>query len=200
MSLPPALLARAPVALPHDTLARVVSAYTEPHRAYHTLQHLEELAGHWRAVDDGPGWRDRRSSWLALLFHDAVYAVGTAHGANEAASAALLDALVADTAEARRLILLTAAHGDALDGLDADAAHFLDADMAILGADPARFAEYEAQVRAEYTPLVGADAYTSGRRAFLEKVLATPRIFLSRFFFDRFEAQARANLAAAVAR
>ena len=78
-----------------------------------------------------------------------------------------------------------------------DAAHFLDCDMAILGALPARFAEYERQVALEYGHIDPA-LYQFGRRAFLEGVLGSPRIFLSDFF-AQLEQRARDNIAAALA-
>lgn len=198
MPLPPDLAALAPFSLPDAVTARVVAGYTEPHRHYHTLRHLVELAGWWRAVEAGPGWRDPRATWLALLFHDVVYDIGLGPGGSEEASARLLAELVPDSAEAQRLVRLTAAHGQEPDDLDPDAAHFLDADMAILGAEPARFSEYEAQVRAEYEPFVGADAYAFGRRAFLAGLAVKPRIFATPFFHDRLDAAARANLARAL--
>lgn len=190
------LRATSPVPVPDPVWTVLATAYTEPHRAYHTLEHLDELRRAWSAVARGPGWTDPRSTWLALLFHDVVYAVGQPD--NEARSAALLRTLLPDTAAAERLVLLTARHG-AVTPDDADAAHFLDADMAILGASPVRFARYQTQVAREYAPVVGADAYRAGRGAFLAFILATPRIFVSPWFHGRLEARARRNLAAAVA-
>lgn len=188
-----------PIALSPAIWGAVAAAYTAPGRYYHTLEHLAELAASWEAVAAGPGWRDPRASWLALLFHDAVYDVAAGPGVSETRSAALLAALLPETAEPERLIRLTAAHGHEPPDLDADAAHFLDADMAILGAPPARFARYEAQVAAEYAPVVGMDAFRAGRRAFLSGLAAKPRIFGTPFFHDRLDAPARANLARALA-
>lgn len=42
------------VALPADEIyQKVVSGYSEPHRKYHTLQHLEECLAHFDRVRDG---------------------------------------------------------------------------------------------------------------------------------------------------
>ncbi len=189
------LTALAPFALPDPVTARIVAGYTEPHRRYHTLRHLAEMARSWRDVEAGPGWRDPRATWLALLFHDVVYDLALGPGGSEEASARLLGELVPASAEAQRLVRLTAAHGHEPEGLDPDAAHFLDADMAILGAEPERFDEYEAQVRAEYVPFIGEEAYGFGRRAFLAGLAEKPRIYASDFFHARLDARARANLA-----
>lgn len=193
-----AVRAASPVELPPAVWQTIAAAYTTPGRHYHTLEHLEELSRRWQEVARGPGWQDPRATWLALLFHDAVYEVGSiqtggAPGSNEARSAALLRAHVPDAGAAEAIILLTAAHGFPLEG-SLDALHFLDADMAILAAPPGRFARYERQIAAEYAPVVGAEAYRAGRRAFLEHLLASPRIFRSEWFHARLDARARANL------
>ncbi|MBS1152427.1 MAG: hypothetical protein H6Q89_4125, partial [Myxococcaceae bacterium] len=93
-----------------------------------------------------------------------------------------------------QLILLTARHG-ALTPADVDpeAALFLDCDMAILGAAPEVFDRYDAAIREEYAQ-VPAILYSLGRRRFLTRLLAAPRIFLSDFFHARLDAAARANL------
>jgi len=66
--------------------------------------------------------------------------------------------------------------------------------MAILGAPPDRYRRYCDQVRHEFSALPGP-VFRLGRRHFLEQVLAQERIFATEWFWQRFEAQARANLA-----
>ncbi len=193
-----ALVAASPLALPDAVWSAVAAAYTAPDRHYHSLEHLAELARWWREVAVGLGWTDPRSAWLALLFHDAVQARTGPPGEDESRSAALLAALLPDTEAAEQLIRLTASHGARPDTLGGDAALFLDCDVAILGAAPARFARYERQIAAEYAPLVPAELYRAGRRAFLERLARQPRIFASDWFHQRLDARARANLATAL--
>lgn len=191
-----------PAAL-HATLQR---AYAEPRRAYHHLGHVEEVLAHLAWVEaEGTGWHQPREVLLAALFHDAVYVPGRRD--NEARSAALAAEAIprdwpgagADLARVQALILLTAAHGRE-DGstLDDDARHFLDADMAILGADPAAFDAYDRGIAAEYRGRVPAWMFAFNRRRFLKMLLEKPRIYLSEAFHARFDAPARANLARAV--
>jgi hypothetical protein len=68
-----------------------------------------------------------------------------------------------DRPRVERLILLTARHGH-LDAatLDVDEAHFLDCDMAILGAAPERFDAYDRGIAREYAA-PPAEAYAAGR-------------------------------------
>lgn len=77
--------------------------------------------------------------------------------------------------------------------VDRDAAHFLDCDMAILGASPDEFSTYEEGIRIEYAD-VPLNLFRSGRMNFIQRLLALPRIYLSDDFHTRFDRQARVNL------
>jgi len=174
----------------------VVARHTGSGRHYHTVQHLAEMLGAWAGVP----WEDPVASWVALMLHDAVYVVGAKD--NERRSADLVEDWVArfalepvDVARVRRSILETARHGDH-GPLDHDTACFVDCDMAILAAPPSRFAEYEEQVRQEWLPVVGAEAYEVGRRAFFTG-LQGRRIFQSEPF-AHLERRAQGNITAAL--
>jgi predicted metal-dependent HD superfamily phosphohydrolase len=182
----------APLTLPPTTAAVLAAAYAEPQRAYHTAQHIAEVLRWFDAVADDVGWHDPAGVYHAIVFHDAIY--DPTRGDNEARSAELARAHGASD-RACELILLTAQHGKLATAPDADAAHFLDADTAILGAEPAAFAAYDAAIAIEYRHLP-PEVYAAGRAAFLAKLLARPRIYYSDYFFDRLEAAARRNLTA----
>jgi predicted metal-dependent HD superfamily phosphohydrolase len=77
--------------------------------------------------------------------------------------------------------------------MDVDARLLVDIDLAILGADPARFAEYDAQVREEYR-WVPDLIYRTRRSEVLAGFLARPAIYGTDRFRERFEAQAQENL------
>ena len=70
--------------------------------------------------------------------------------------------------------------------------------LTVLGAAPARFAQYVRQVRAEYAHVPDA-AFRAGRRAILAGFLARPRLYLTDAYRATLEARARGNLAAALA-
>jgi predicted metal-dependent HD superfamily phosphohydrolase len=179
------LKALAPAPLPAATWETIASAYRTPPRSYHTLEHVLEVARTWSQQI----WRLPLETFLAVLFHDAVYIVG--RDDNELKSAELSG----DSPRVRELILLTARHGKLRpQDVDDEAARFLDCDMAILGSDPERFDRYEQQIAQEYRPVVGEAAYASGRRRFLAGLLQSDRIFLSDAFHARLDASARSNL------
>lgn len=195
----------APLPLPAEALAALETAYATPPRAYHDFAHVRAVLRHYDTVAAGPGWRQPKEAWLAVLYHDAVYEPGRRD--NEERSAQLAVEHIGrwwpgqgiDTARVSELIRLTARHAQ-LDpsDVDEDAALFLDCDMAILGAPPAEFDAYDRAVAAEYRGHVPAWLFRLNRRRFLKGLLARERIFLSDWFHERYDAQARINLRRAV--
>jgi predicted metal-dependent HD superfamily phosphohydrolase len=184
--------------LPDEMVNDARTAYASPGRAYHTWEHVEEVLSRWDEVARDVGWLKPRETRVALLYHDAVYVPGR-HD-NEEASAELSRGAIArytpdvDAERVASLILLTAKHGKLGPAdVDAEAALFLDCDMAILGAERARFDDYERAIAVEYS-VVPPELYAAGRRRFLETLLSTPRIFCSDYFHARLDGAARDNL------
>ncbi len=192
--------------IPGPLLRELEAAYATPPRAYHDFAHVGEVLRHYEAVAAGPGWAQPEEVRLAILFHDAIYEAGRSD--NEARSADLAleriahywpDAAV-DRARVAGLIVLTARHGTHTpqdfpdDARGDDTRHFLDCDMAILGAEPAVFDAYDRGIAAEYRGKVPGWLFAIRRRAFLKSLLGRERIYLSEFFHERLDAAARANL------
>ncbi|MCB9740113.1 MAG: N-methyl-D-aspartate receptor NMDAR2C subunit [Deltaproteobacteria bacterium] len=183
---------------PPGELGRVLAAYAEPQRAYHTGVHLEEclaLFDEVRALAQRPA-----EVALALFYHDVVYAPrrqdNEARSAAQAATA--LRGAGADPATIARVeawIMATRDHGETD---DADAALVVDIDLAILAAPPARFAAYQEQIRQEYR-WVPAWIYRRKRAEVLRHFLAKQPIYRTAALAARFEEPARANLRAALA-
>lgn len=200
----------APVALPEAQFATLMAAYATPPRAYHDFGHVQEVLRRHAEVAAGPSWAQPAETWLAVLYHDAIYEAGRKD--NETRSAEWAGAEIArwlpdagiDAPRVAGLIELTARHGqftpdDFGEGAIADdTRHFLDCDMAILGAEPAAFDAYDRGIAAEYRGKVPDWLFRLQRRRFLKALLGRPRIYLSTFFHDRYDAQARANLRRAV--
>lgn len=187
-----------------EPLKQELSAlYRAEGRHYHNLAHIEAmlaLAGDYRAQLGDP-----EAVEAAIWFHDAVY--DSKAKDNEARSAALAEKKLAGRTEAERLdrigamILATATHQLPRFDNDAatrDASLFLDMDLSILGAAPDAFDAYERAVRSEYD-WVEEPMWRAGRGAVLKDFLARPRIFLTEEFRQRFEAQARLNMARSLA-
>jgi len=195
-----------PMTLPQEQISALQAAYASPPRAYHHFGHVRAVLTHCQWVAGMQGWASPREVYLAALYHDAVYESGRSD--NEEASARLAVEAIArwlpdqalDPARVERLIVLTARHGSLRPGeVDAEAALFLDCDMAILGAPAPVFDAYDRGVAEEYAGKVPGFLYRAGRRRFLRNLLQQPRIFLSPLFHERYDAAARANLRRLVA-
>jgi predicted metal-dependent HD superfamily phosphohydrolase len=175
----------------------LLSAYREPHRRYHTLRHLDEFFTQLQLI--GSLAEHPAEVELALWFHDAVY--DTRRHDNEERSAQWAAQAIAPVSSeaAKRVHGLVLATRHAAEPRGIDTAIVLDIDLSILGASEARFDEYEAEVREEYA-WVAEPAYRGERRRILAGFVARASIFNTRAFVERYEAQARANLARALAR
>jgi len=174
-------------------LTELLLAWSEPQRHYHTLRHLAEclstLESVW-ALAERPA-----ELCLALWFHDAVYEVrasdNEARSADWTRRALLAGGFPAEAAQrVHDLVLATCHSAQALTG---DAALLVDIDLAILGAPPTRFDEYEAQIRAEYA-WVPAAVFREKRQEVLQGFLARPSIYTTAHFRQMLEEAARANL------
>jgi predicted metal-dependent HD superfamily phosphohydrolase len=90
------------------------------------------------------------------------------------------------------LVLATAAHAASPDDLAVWA--LLDADLAILGADPPEYDRYRLAVREEYAAL-DEPAWRAGRTAVMSGLLARDPLYGTRAARRRWEARAKANIA-----
>ncbi len=177
-----------------DALRR---AWREPQRHYHSLQHLSECLDLLRAHRDLAERPDELV--LALWFHDAVYDPrgkdNEARSADWAAQA--LGEAGADPAAIARIhaLILDTAH--AAEPAPGDPSLLVDIDLAILGAAPERFAEYERQVRAEYAWVPGF-LYRYKRRQLLREFAKRVPLYRTPALRERLEAQARSNLERAI--
>ena len=173
----------------------LIARYSEPHRRYHTLQHLEECFARFDEIRDLA--QHPAEVEIALWFHDAIY--DPRRDDNEARSAAWAKSSVPDASAGERIHALVMATRHESEPHGADARLMVDVDLSILGAPERRFEEYENQVREEYV-FVPDSEYRRGRQAILQRFWSRPTIFSTRTFIERYEAQARANLARALAR
>lgn len=183
---------------PLEPLANTVARYAEPHRAYHDLTHILECLGHASAVR--PLLRDVGSVELAIWFHDVIY--DPRAGDNEERSASFAKTAIGGAASmavletVQRLILATKHPSRPTEH---DAQYVVDIDLAILGAPPERYDEYESAIRREYG-WVPRPIYRRKRRQVLQSFLDLDGIYLTPHFKARLEAQARTNLEAALSR
>lgn len=177
----------------------IVAHYTEPYRAYHTLEHLEHcfeefdrvkhLAYHVLTLE------------LAIWLHDVIYDPTARNNEEQSAELALRLCRQAKLGDnfgklVANLIRLTKHTGAS--AVSKNGRLLLDIDLAILGQPPKRFWEYERQIRIEYA-WVPEDEYRQRRAEVLRSFLKPRPIYRTWSFQERYEAQARANLEASIA-
>ena len=175
-------------------MPQLLSAYQEPQRKYHSLQHLTEclaMLQEYLELAEEPGEVE-----IALWFHDAVYDVKAGDNEQKSADWAARSLADAGVAQARiervvRLIMATR-HAVLAEGRDQQL--LVDIDLAILGSPRARFVEYERQIAEEYS-WVPEMLFRQKRRTVLEEFIARRPIYSTAALRQKLERQAHDNLA-----
>src|SRR6056297_2730489 len=189
----------------HDTgpLDGLLARHREKHRRYHSVDHVVWVLRHVDELVAEEPVGDLAAIAVAAFYHDAVYE--PEYPANERASARLarrdLSELGWDEAAVERVAEMIEATEHLAAGTDdatGDTAVLLDADLAILGADPAGYSSYVAGVRSEYRH-VDDDHWATGRATVLQGFLERPTIYRTATGIERWETHARANLTAELA-
>ena len=177
---------------PQKIFNKLIAAYSEKQRAYHTLQHLYECLILLESIRSD--LNDANAVELALWFHDAIYDPQAKD--NELKSAELFgrymaqDLSVEIVKKIKRWIIATQKH-TSTDELDLQ--FLLDIDLAILAASPERFEEYEQQIQQEYA-WVDPDVYSIKRKEVLAHFYQTESLYQTEYFQQNFEQRARRNL------
>jgi predicted metal-dependent HD superfamily phosphohydrolase len=172
--------------------------YGEPHRRYHTLEHVRCVVRDVRllSAELRLGERDTALALAAACAHDVVY--DAQPGADEQASASwarqyLRAAQVPGPALDRvaALVLTTADHAAARG--DHAAEVLLDADLAILGSAEPAYDRYVRAVREEYRQ-VPDDLWRAGRAQVLRALQGRAQLYATVPARARWETAAQANL------
>ncbi|MCH7335260.1 metal-dependent hydrolase [Acinetobacter sp. NIPH 2699] len=181
---------------PQKIFNKLIAAYNEKQRAYHTLQHLYECLVLFESIR--ADLNDAYAVALALWFHDVVYDPQAKD--NELKSAELFDQYVAhdlsadDVQKIKRWIIATQKH-EATNELDLQ--FLLDIDLAILAASPERFEEYEQQIQQEYA-WVDPEIYSIKRKEVLAYFYQAEPLYQTEYFQKYFEQSAKNNLKSAI--
>lgn len=176
---------------PQKVFNKLIAAYSEKQRAYHTLQHLYECLALFDTIR--ADLNDAYAVALALWFHDAVYDPQAKD--NVLKSAELFEQYLAQdlpndiVQKIKRWIVATQKHAST-DELDLQ--FLLDIDLAILAASPERFAQYEQQIQQEYA-WVDPDVYSIKRKEVLVHFYQTESLYQTEYFQQNFEQRAKGN-------
>jgi predicted metal-dependent HD superfamily phosphohydrolase len=176
---------------------RVVAAYAEPARHYHTLAHIADVLGELDGV--WPLAERRGALEAAAWLHDVVYDPHASDNEEQSArwaASLLVAAGVPATVCGRIGMLILATRHDAVPD-DADSRLLADADLAILGRPAEEFDAYERAIREEYA-WVPEPIFRARRAEILEGFLSRDSIYTTPSFRSRYEWTARENLGRSV--
>ncbi len=182
-----------PFMLNDVSLSCLHKAYTERHRYYHNLEHILSVCEYLDEHLVYQSYVDQCTVFMAALYHDFYYVVGSKDNEKHSAYSAVLalDAnpgMKVDALQVKRLINLTALHTEdqhvsRLEGI------FLDADLHTLGNEDSY--KHSQTIKQECLTACSPMHYNVGRKQFLTAMLARKQIF----YLDRWREQtARLNL------
>lgn len=182
---------------------RIWQAYNEPHRAYHTAEHLAEL---FDKMEESRKYIDDLPFIIAVIFwHDLVYKSDResvlAGFNNEEESALIAEESLKSLGyrsyfieKVAETIRMTRGHLKAKPDIP-DAALFLDMDISILAAKPERFRSYCDQVREEFNGFTDVEFLNGRVNNFLAAYAAHHEpLFKTDLFRQRYENIARSNI------
>lgn len=168
----------------------LAACHTEPHRHYHTMEHITAVLDHLQDLHAATP-----TAKLAAFFHDAIYEPTRFDNEEQSAQLAheVLNAVARPEADDVAAIVRATAGHQLPAAAPRETAAFLDADLAILAASPATYDTYCANIRAEYQHL-NDDDFRAGRKAVLTSFVDRPHLYFTSAGQAKFEARARANL------
>ncbi len=172
---------------------RLIQAYGEPQRVYHTLTHIQSCFKIFREVVHLAENTDALA--LAIWFHDAIYDIDAEHNEQLSTDWFLKETngLFADSL--RNLvsghIMATLHCGEQIK--DHDSQLMVDIDLFSFGKPWPDFINDSENVRAEKAGISDREYYQK-QCGFQKFLLNQPRFFQSDYFYQHYESQARQNL------
>lgn len=177
-----------------ELFKKLTKEYQSENRKYHNLEHIEKMLSFLRLYNHEI--KDNIGLKLAVYFHDVIYNTKAKDDEEQSAQYAQSHltqlGISGDTiAHIMALILATSKHEVIED--DTDSAIFLDADLAILGANKEDYDEYATKIRREYFWL-SDEEYRIARKKVLQDFLNRPRIYFTEKAVKELELRARENI------
>jgi len=180
-----------------DVYEKLIHAYAEKQRYYHSLKHLEYVL---QAFYETKHLAEKpHEVELALWFHDAVYKIFSKDNELNSANWAsdFLKQQNANTIQIQTVhqhIMATLHNAPCASN---DSALVVDIDLAILGTTADIYNRFEQNVRKEYR-LIPGFIYNKKRKEILQSFLDRDSIYQHEYFQDKYESRARENLRKAI--
>ena len=172
---------------------QLVCYYSEGHRAYHNLTHVDDCLTQYdsaRHLADSPDQLE-----FAIWCHDVIY--DTHASDNESQSSQWAKSVLYGAGVTKQIVdgvvelILATEHRT--QPSSPDASLMVDIDLSILGRPSAEYDQYAQAIREEYA-WVPKEAYAQGRISVLKSFLDRAAIYFTDHFQRQFEQTARGNL------
>ena len=169
------------------------SHYQEPHRHYHTLEHIDHCLGQLDLARDHV--TEFSATEIAIWFHDIIYHYGARD--NEILSVAYFQDVAGPTMAEHFIdrvseFIIATQHSGAAN--DAAIAYVVDIDLSGFGLPWEGYLADSTALRYEAED-VGDEQYYQGKLRFLSELQRWPSLYQSPFFKDHLEANAQSNIA-----
>ena len=185
---------------PDKEYERLLTAYLESHRVYHSLPHvvngLNEIS-EARHLMNNPD-----SVMFAWFYHDYMFTndsreneIKSAKAAYNVCKEARLDETFAQSVN--NFVLATEIDNYFINSKDD--CYIKDVDLSVFGKSAEEFDAYDEGIREEYRT-VDAKTFREKRTSILENFLRMPNIYYTDFFRQKYEEKARENLKRAITR
>lgn len=180
--------------LANDLWLEIFTKYSDPKRHYHAIPHLENIIAELNEISEKIENYD--TAIFAAFYHDIIYKATSSSNEEDSAKLAAqrlteIDFPTAEIKKCTAMIMATKSHKLSA---DSDTNYFTDADLAILGQNSLDYREYREGVRNEYSNYPDF-LYNPGRKKILQQFLQSPTIFKTPHFCNKYEDQARLNIA-----
>jgi predicted metal-dependent HD superfamily phosphohydrolase len=176
-----------------EAFNEISEKYAEPHRYYHTIEHIKSCLGFFDQIKcnlNNPEYVE-----LALWLHDVIYNPSKNNNEQQSAFFAkeLLSRIGIHGGVVSRVSELIMATKHPCSPTNNEEKNMVDIDLSILGASTIEYEQYSEQIQKEYCHVPGL-LYKRGRLKVLESFLNQDAIYNTEYFYSRFENRARDNL------
>ena len=179
---------------PVSVFEEISSRYNEPHRRYHTPQHIRHCLEQFDLAADLLD--DRDGVEMALWFHDVVWEAAAVPPSNERESAELFVERLGGALDEEfrdrvyRLVMVTVYPSELA---TPDEGYMVDIDLSSFGLPWGEFRRDSQAVRDELPHLTDEEFFPKQHR-FLRMLLGRERFFVTDFFAQRYERAVRDNI------
>jgi predicted metal-dependent HD superfamily phosphohydrolase len=188
-----------------DLQVGVLVQYQQPHRKFHTLEHLHYMFERMNEFMAQNRWFedlkiDRDLMAYGIIFHDWVYTPGAKDNEERSADHAMLWMKAHElgwNGPIEDMIMSTKEHLPVpMTGIvNTHSGLLMDLDLSHLG-DPnwEGYTTRARQVAQEFVPICGVTAFHEGRKAWIKSMLELETLYSTRYFKALYDKQAKENL------